>query len=1638
MNTDSALLSRVEEARRELLDLSLRNPLLNYRSGRARGVEMVGESASQVFDTLVTKGQAMSFLAGLTSDHVADSDHSLLEREEFGHTPASSSNRADRRLQTSESFDNLKKRLLNTYRLANSTIEETGVNTLFIALGMVRWYEADQSSQPRRAPLILVPVRLERRGVRDAFSVLHSGEDIGVNLSLVEKVRTDFGLGLPSQVELDHDGDGVIDVDDYIALIADRVNQSGLDRWQVDPDSVVLGFFSYNKLLMYLDLDDEAWPNDHGIADNEILKSLFVEGFSEDASLISDDDHIDTHLSPRDMYHVLDADSSQSLAIYDAAQGRNMVIQGPPGTGKSQTISNIIAEAVGRGKRVLFVAEKMAALEVVKRRLDQIRLGSLCLELHSHKSNKRETLNDLERTLNVEEPTLTAVDRGLDDLSRTRDQLNDYTIALNTRFASSEVTPHDAMGHLLCADFSGSNPISSNRKMSAWSDVEFERKREVVEELRTRLSRTGIPDQHLFWGCRLQVMLPTEQASLGETIKSTTNSVSELLELSMSLASEFTVESPTSLSELLALRENASVAAFAPELKGLDLTTPEWHSHASQIQQLIQAGRDWCQLRRDTVRSSMQAVESLEQSAGALADSLGFSRPKDVAEAEDLLGAGQCIDEMPNLDGLDLEASQWNTHSDEIMELLIKGERWQHIRAEHSHILEQAWDADLQRTRHVLDTVGRSRIGRLLLPSYRKAKKEFNSLVQGRVSYSLDRQLAVIDAICEEQRLRVDIDADYAKARVALGSGWNGRDTDWASLSTPVVWWLSLLEQAEAGVVRQGSVQLLRILKPRPGRASLGRITQGLARDLQAYKEWFEKLCCLLDAADIEQTSKDNGSNWIAFTEQRRQLEHLARWAGIPPESLQDAANAPKARRNTRAKSIGPDELVDRFNGQFVDASKVFGTYWDGHATDWDAAIPLVEWWASLLTSYHGSHVSYVVRSLQDKPSDMHWRDRLSLLLERLNPSLEGYKLNIAQLQKTMDLDNQAHFGNVEGLASLPLNEQQRHLEQWSTHLPYIQDIVGLNAGVQLALAEGLSWITRVAEKHPEAGHSLTRWFECAWFQSILESAFAERPALNEADGQVQEARIDRFKKLDRHSLDHNLARVKAMHWEGSAKLHDLPQRLIRLRSDLDPDDLDERELQQQLRLVRSEIAKKSRHKPLRQLIQQAGEVLQQIKPVFMMSPLSIAAYLTPGNIRFDLVVFDEASQVRPADALGALLRADKAVVVGDSCQLPPTRFFDRALQSDDVDDYDDDDSVAGMESILRLFNARGAPSKRLRWHYRSRHESLIAVSNREFYDNNLVVFPSPDSGRAATGLRFHHLADATFDRGRSATNQREAEAVARAVMEHAASSPDLSLGVAAFSSSQSNAIEDRLEVLRSQDLSCEGFFASHPDEPFFVKNLENVQGDERDVIFISIGYGRDETGVVRMNFGPLNNEGGERRLNVLITRAKQQCHVFTNLRADDINLGRTNAAGVRALKTFLAYAETGIMPVDSRRPNARVVDSPFQRAVATSLRNRGYDVHDEVASAGYFVDMAIVDPDRPGRYILGIECDGASYHSARSARDRDRLREQVLRGLGWELHRVWSTDWFRNPERELQRTVDAIEQAKQHAATSSLTLPSD
>jgi very-short-patch-repair endonuclease len=437
--------------------------------------------------------------------------------------------------------------------------------------------------------------------------------------------------------------------------------------------------------------------------------------------------------------------------------------------------------------------------------------------------------------------------------------------------------------------------------------------------------------------------------------------------------------------------------------------------------------------------------------------------------------------------------------------------------------------------------------------------------------------------------------------------------------------------------------------------------------------------------------------------------------------------------------------------------------------------------------------------------------------------------------------------------------------------------------------------------------------------------------------------------------------------------------------------------------IIRAEIEKKRGHRPIRKLMSDAGMAVQQLKPILLMSPLSVAQFLPPGRISFNLLIIDEASQVAPEDALGVVARANQIMVVGDDKQLPPTNFFKMVNAGDEYEEDPEEparpDKPTDFESILTLARTRGMSERMLAWHYRSKHPSLIALSNEECYAGRLLLPPSPFVQTSEFGLSLIQTARGHYDRGGTRCDLVQAETVAKAVAKHIQHHPNKSLGVACLSVQQRDAVDDMIDKIGFR-AEVEAF--TPKEERLFVKNLEAVQGDERDVIFISVGYSvAPNQSKPFLNFGPVSQEGGERRLNVLASRAREKCGAGT-LRGDGF-------------------------------------ESPFEEAVARTIREAGFHVHPQVGVKSFRIDLGIIDPPKPGEYILGVECDGAAYHSARSARDRDRLRQEVLEGLGWRLHRIWSTDWFRNPQREANKLLVAIKDAKDKAsAPKTEPIPDD
>jgi very-short-patch-repair endonuclease len=446
---------------------------------------------------------------------------------------------------------------------------------------------------------------------------------------------------------------------------------------------------------------------------------------------------------------------------------------------------------------------------------------------------------------------------------------------------------------------------------------------------------------------------------------------------------------------------------------------------------------------------------------------------------------------------------------------------------------------------------------------------------------------------------------------------------------------------------------------------------------------------------------------------------------------------------------------------------------------------------------------------------------------------------------------------------------------------------------------------------------------------------------------------------------------------------------------------------------LKHELNKKKNVKQIRQLFTDCPHIIMELKPCLLMSPLSVSQFLDPRLVKFDVVIFDEASQVRPEDAVGSIMRGRQLIVVGDSLQLPPTTFFKVGA------DEDEEETIEDLESILDECSATGIRQHMLRWHYRSRDESLIAFSNQHVYNNQLFTFPSTGREGEEWGVSFVHVPNAIYDRGGAKTNPAEAKKVAELVMEHFTKSPNRSLGVIAFSEAQQLAILDEVDKLREKRPEMEKHFAEDTSEEFFVKNLENVQGDERDVMIFSVGYGYDAKGRMTQNFGPLNGPGGERRLNVAVTRARMHVKVVSSIKASDIE--NASSRGASLLREYLAYAAGEGSEAKTKATMDDDNWSSVEEDVFKALTAQGFKVQKRIGRSGYRVDLAIEDPDDPGKFVLGIECDGASYRSGATARDRDRLRTEVLTGLGWKTHRIWSKDWVNDPMKEMEKVKAAM-----------------
>ena len=924
-----------------------------------------------------------------------------------------------------------------------------------------------------------------------------------------------------------------------------------------------------------------------------------------------------------------------------------------------------------------------------------------------------------------------------------------------------------------------------------------------------------------------------------------------------------------------------------------------------------------------------------------------------------------------------LTAAVWDHGIDQLADLVDAVGTLEEARIKAAKRLsDSAWTCDCIAALRSLASHGTS-LFRFLSGDWRRANRTVRSLLL-IPNLPLQEVLALLDILARGQRALAAVQTGDALGSSAFGAQWRGEKSNPATFRALLDW-------------TRGLGQWAREIRSITSRT---KDPSAIGIDTSCLKAIWDECHPLLDQTRIDLGSATNAvlsTDDFAVTPLSRVTQSITEiWeidvfcGEIMPDVPQAMTDRVLVLDNLKSWQDSDRKIADEASL----GKTCFGEAWLGPQSQW-ADLNVAAAWIDANLDIRA------VAAQVPEPKAAEIRAEAELL------GLRDFLHDTERVFSDLCLDKVALFreGDIFQLSVVVVGSR---FDLWLANSEQLSKWVAYRERADRGRSKGLGQIIERMEDGRLSPADAMFVFAQAYHEALYNDQVQNEPMLARFDGQVHGRLAREFANLD-------LQRIAAARLEVVRAHH---RRIPQGGGGIGP-----------LGVLRAEIAKRRGHIPIRQLMLRAAPAVQALKPVMMMSPLSVAQFLTPGQLTFDLLVMDEASQIQPVDALGAIARCRQVVVVGDERQLPPTKFFAKMTAGQSDDDDAETAQVSDIESILGLFTARGLPQRMLRWHYRSRHQSLIAVSNTQFYENKLFIVPSPYTQEAGMGLLFHHIREGTFDSGNTRINAIEATAVAEAVVRHAREHPDLSLGVATFSVKQRRAIQDQLEQLRRKNPDTESYFHAHPSEPFFVKNLENVQGDERDVIFISVGYGRNPQGSMAMTFGPLSAEGGERRLNVLISRAKRRCDVFASITDEDIDLERGKGKGVAAFKLFLHFARTGRLMLTGGASGSH--DSVFEAEVATALQERGYQVHARVGIAGFFIDLAIGDPDRPGRYLLGIECDGVSYNSARSARDRDRLRQSVLEDHGWIIHRVWSADWFHRPDEQLRLAVAAINAAR-------------
>ena len=1502
--------------------------------------------------------------------------------------------------------DELTTRLRRLYQKSQDFIKETGINVLAISFGFLEWPEPSSNEKSNMSPLLLLPIVMERKKTNKGYEYFLRGEgDIEVNQTLLEKIKSG-GIKLP-----DFGGESLTEYFDEVS----RALQD-LPLWQVHR-YVTLGIFNFQSISIYKDLFPELWDSNlvnQEISSHDIVSRLLGGKEPREKEFIEVTEKID-ELTKKGKAPplILDADSSQHSAIYETFNEMPLVIQGPPGTGKSQTIANLIAASVASGKKVLFIAQKKPALDVVAAKLKSARLGPLLLEPTPKGAGaKKEFLDslsvclDASRTIEPEydDREYRAKKRELIKRIKFTGELK-LLLTDTTNFCELSffdlVWKYIRIRHIVpkkLRDSIGTPPVD---RVS--SKILDDGKNLIARWFELDVNNAKFADLGGF----------TNVSPLTTLIEQFQNEVKELLDSIKELRPILDQVSPNAQIDLLvqsfkavrSLTQNGLKLLTGEQLNheygylrdegDLDLThkklketlkiaerlsIEEQDRFDNLIQELSIEGANEAQIERliENSKSTLMSLKILAQFAKSthsealpafkIINLIEMTKTVDVKSLVDNLNTGVELNDeqfLPNLNATigELEDVQSET---ERLKLKIP--------------VEEVWSLDLRKIKNHIASIEKAGLLRIFSPGYIRAKKFVN-----RVGIELDDKEEIVKLL---RKLAMILEKAVAlntnkRMRRLLGGTFNGVQSD----ISPLVKMKRDLETLKPLFMELKVDWKMLVL-------ALGELAS------MEYEEISENID---ERKNCDQLCLDRSE----LIEDLLEIKELADRVGLLGQ--ESIWNPSFVELKTNLISRFP-ELKNYTNWKLLRESER----------------PIED-----AQRRHASRTRITDYSYDQLRECTEVKSKVTKILSNVDvESAEKFQNTVNQLSELVSIDSLHR--RIEKF--IEQYYQERKDASPELRISSIGDVTELAVTLEKILGFDSSDIKRSIMKAGFDEDLRKYWWSDFFSRSDLFNEFGEITVYDAFEFAlirkiIQKFASDHSTKLGQltsatilNNVDEFIQineELKSL--ETKRTLHmGLPKRgTIPRGSNYGP-----KKTWTNLSLIENEIGKQKRHISIRQLILRAQDALLAMKPVWLMDPVAVSRYLPRQRELFDLVVIDEASQMLPGSAIAGVARGRQLVVVGDDQQMPPSEIF-KSLRDDDEHEID-------SESILDLAKKRLGKTISLQWHYRSSHESLISFSNKNFYNDRLQVCPSPKGIKTGLGVSRIQVKGAY----KKSLNIPEAKEVITQLKKCVVKYPKDSIGIVAMNKTQQDYINEQLNEMKYTDPIVSEYFERWEKnllESPFVKNLENVQGDERDTIIISTVYGPEDSGRTKQNFPLINTDKGHRRLNVLFTRAKKRIFLVTSMRPSDIKLEQgIPSMGKKILRDYIEYAASGRLEVGEN--TGAQPENDFELSVVERLKIAGYEPVPQVGVGRYRIDIGVKHPDYHDGYIAGIEADGATYHSSPEARDRDKIRQDVLESQGWNIYRIWSTDWFDDPDKQTQKMLDWLKEKRTASLNSKVS----